>query len=324
MYEVWEEELFAANRWGRLQQWFKIKSDRAKVEYERLKELRDDALPLDESSKKIVEQIIALEICNWKLERSILDLCEAIGTKKPTETGIGHMASMTHDRWKKIWAYYLLLRDWLVGEEIRGYKTILRICDPDSKIRNHIFGLLVERSELKILYAERFCLYLEYMLAGSFKRSSIQATNHINSVKTIDKQIRKLEPKSEILKALNPVIYGEYYCYAGLELCHHKLFRRFDIILSSIGSNSWRTVMPRKGTDGLERAETLNRYLSPIESWISGKERKEIDSEISKRIYKSLGKRDNVKLFLASLLGSLLRSQQISARILAERRMKDS
>ena len=77
--------------------------------------------------------------------------------------------------------------------------------------------------------------------------------------------------------------------------------------------------MGRRATDGFERADLLEEYLSPIESWIGG-QRGERRSEVSQKIHRSLGRPDDVKIFLASLLVSLLRSQQLAARRLAESR----
>jgi hypothetical protein len=73
--ESWEDELFAGHRWGRFFFWFKIEHGRGKNEHSRLKNLWHKAQPPDKFSKRIIDQIIALEICNWKLEESILALC---------------------------------------------------------------------------------------------------------------------------------------------------------------------------------------------------------------------------------------------------------
>ena len=84
--------------------------------------------------------------------------------------------------------------------------------------------------------------------------------------------------------------------------------------------------MGKRGTDGFERAETLKKYLSPIESWINGQGKKKEgrENELSNRILLYLGKQGDVKIFLASLLVSLLRSQQLAAKKLAESRMKEA
>jgi hypothetical protein len=109
-----------------------------------------------------------------------------------------------------------------------------------------------------------------------------------------------------------------------LNLCGHKLFYRYDLITSSIGAEKWRAIMGRRATDGFKRAAFLEKYLSPIGSWLRDKNKKmkTRENKISKEIYKALGKSDNVKIFLASLLVSLLRAQQLAARKLAESRTK--
>lgn len=315
----WEKEVLAQHRWGRLFRWFKVDKDRPQRELARLRKLWEAAQPLDEACRSIVGQIVALEICNWNLEESILALCGAIGAKEPAKLGIGHMASMSEERWKKIWAYYLTLRNWLPADIASGYETLLRSCDPDKTIQNHILDLLRDRNELKELYVERLCLCLEFWLGGHLPPNSAQMKAHEAPVLTVEKEIKKRDPKTQILNAFQ--LEGD----GKVNLCHHKLFRRYDIIVSSIGAGKWRAVMPVKGTEGLKRAETLAKFLSPIEAWIdSGEKRERKEEELFTRIHRLLGKPDEAKLFLASLLSSLLRSQQLAARKLAEERKKES
>ena len=106
-----------------------------------------------------------------------------------------------------------------------------------------------------------------------------------------------------------------------LNPCHHKLFRRYDIILSSIGVGKWRDAIPQRGTDGLQRAEDLEKFLAPIESWVDGKRRSpNADGKMRGEIGDRLGNISNEKRFLASLMVSLLRSQQAAAEQRAQRR----
>lgn len=320
MREVWEEELLAGHRWGRLFQWFKEESDKPAEEHISLKKLWDKAQPIEESSRGVMEQIIALEICNWNLEDSILALCEAIGAKKPAKKGIGHMASVTEERWKKIWAYYFTLRNWLPCETKCGYQTLLKICDPHEAIQNHILSMLGDRNELKELYVERFCLCLERWLGGYPSSDSAQMKTHDAAVSAIEREIKKIDPESQVVHELVLKSDGD----GRLNPCNHKAFRRYDLIISSIGAGKWRAAMGRRGTDGFERANTLEKYLSPIELWIHNKGREGEGNELSDKIHKLLGKPDDVKIFLASLLISLLRSQQLAARKLAESRVEKS
>lgn len=93
--EAWGEEVQARHRWGQ-------HGEKANAEHSRLKPLWDMIQPVDESTRQIANQIIALEICNWNLEESILALCAAIGSKEPAAMAIGHLASVTDDRWKEV------------------------------------------------------------------------------------------------------------------------------------------------------------------------------------------------------------------------------
>lgn len=142
---------------------------------------------------------------------------------------------------------------------------------------------------------------------------------HEGAVSVIDKEIKELDPESRVLHELALKSDGD----GRLQPCNHKAFHRYDIIISSIGAGKWRAVMLRRGTDGLDKARTVEEYLAPIETWISGKGKEEEGTELCSKIHTSLGEPDHEKIFLASLLVSLLRSQQIAARMLAESRAKE-
>ncbi|MFX0080939.1 MAG: hypothetical protein ACFE94_04225 [Candidatus Hodarchaeota archaeon] len=320
----WEREFLAGHRWGRLKLWFpenRISLDSEKVtsELAHLKNLWNKVQPLDNSGKDILKSIIALEVCNWNLEKSILSICKAIGEKKSPALPIGHLNSITSERWKNLWAYYLTLRNWLPFDRVNGYELLQDFCDPAKLVRRKIFELLGERSRLKELYVERICLLFEFWLGGYWTERHPQIIAHYAAVRAIEEEILKKDPQSQILKAMK--FDGD----GRLNPCHHKAFRRYDIIISSIGAGKWRATMPRKGIDGLERAYLLNRYLVAIESWIKGnKENNEQDEDkLFEKIQFVLGEPDDTKIFLASLLISLLRPQQMAAKHLAEKRIKN-
>ena len=97
----WERELLADHRWGRMKKWFPNRpelweEERAAREHARLRELWSRAQPLDKSCEETLNAVMALEICNWNLEQSILGLCRAIGTKQPPHLRIGHGYSIAH------------------------------------------------------------------------------------------------------------------------------------------------------------------------------------------------------------------------------------
>ncbi|HIJ64707.1 MAG TPA: hypothetical protein HPP77_02045 [Candidatus Hydrogenedentes bacterium] len=307
--EPWEDEIFYGHRSG----W---DEGRAKEEHTRLRQLWDPVRPLDESCTGVVDQIMALEICNWNLEESLMALCGAIGVKQRAAVGIGHMASMSEERWRRIWAYYLSCRNWLPCDIPSGYEYLLSVCDPDKTVHGHVAELLGERTPLKELYVERFCLCIGFWLGGFYPKDSAQATAYGAAVRSLEDAIREQDPDGAML---------DIYQHEGggiLNLCHHKLFRRYDIILSSIGVAKWRGAMPTRGTDGFERAALLERYLSPIEAWLgtSRDQSTPAGNGLHDRIHRLLGGIDPAKRFLASLLVSLLRCQQLAARKRAESR----
>ena len=305
--EAWEDEVFYGHRWG-------PHGEKAPEEHARLTELWDAAQPFPTDYRKTLDDIIALEICNWNLEKSILEFCSAVGEKRPTGIPIGHMASVSPERWRKVWAYYLAIRAWLPSEGRAAYAPLLEMCDPDKVVQSHVSGLLGDRTELKELCVERFCRCLEFWLGGFFPRESAQAKAHNAAVSALEEEIRKRDPQGQILNAMKGEGDGR------LQPCGHKAFRRYDIILSSIGTGKWRAAMPMRGTDGFDRAATLEEYLLPIEKWIEGSTCGE--GALAEDIQARLGARDGAKVFLASLLVSLLRSQQLVSRQLAESRSK--
>jgi len=231
---------------------------------------------------------------------------------------------MSQDRWKRIWAYYAVLRKWLAADDrTSGYGSLLSLCDPDRQSEAHIVAWLGDRTLLKALYVERVCLFLEFAFhRKGFPKDSVQVRTHAAAASVLEDEIKANNPDDTLLKAITFTLYEGFVCYAGLELCHHKLFRRLDIIISSIGAECWREAMPRRGTDGFERAKLLESYLSPIEGWIKGVGEKAEGNSVAEGIMNNLGEQDDTKVFLTSLLVSLLRAQQIAARIRAKSQSK--
>lgn len=325
--EDWEQEFFADHRWGRSRRWLPDRPDlwnaeRAASEHAKLNELWDRIKPLDKSSKEILNAITALEICNWNLEESILSLCEAIGSRRPPRLRIGHSRSITEERWRRVWAYYLTLRRWLpTTGRFTGYDALLGLCDPEGEVQDHVLGMLGESSELKRLYVERFCKNLEFWVGGFFPEGSPQRRSYDAAVEGLEEEIGKLDPDPEILEWMR-LDGGRGW----IEICHHKAFRRFDIQISSIGAGRWRGALLPKGSDGISRAETLEEYLLPIEDWLKGSKAppEPPNTVIYERIQSYLGEPDDTKRFLASLLASLLRSQLIPARERALKREEQS
>jgi len=191
------------------------------------------------------------------------------------------------------------------------------VCDPDGMVQKHVLNMLSNSTELKQLYVERFCLNLEYWLGAFYPEKSPQMKAYEAAVQKLEDEISKLDPNSEMLEWMR--LDGRR---GWIEICHHKAFKRFDIHISSIGSGEWREAMPLSGIDGLERAETVEKYLFAIEAWINDVETSQNapDKALFQSIHELLGENDDTKMFLASLLVSLLRPQQLAARKRAERR----
>jgi hypothetical protein len=311
--ELWEREVLAGHRWGR-------HGDQAAArELARLRARWARIQSVGETVRPIAEQIAALEICNCDLEESILALCAAIASGQPARRGIGHRRAISARRWQQIWAYDAVLRDWLAADgPPHGYGVLLALCDPNGETRQHVRALLGERTERKALYAERLCLLIEFSLYDHFPPGSAQLQAHTAAAAALEEALQTYAPDPGLVNAMHLAEDHGYACYPGLELCHHKLFRRLDILISSIGAERWRGAMPRRGTDGFDRAALLDRYLAPIERWIDG-QAEDGEDELARQIRVALGAGDDTKRFLAAFLVSVLRAQGKSARQRAER-----
>jgi hypothetical protein len=300
---MWEREIEA--RWS-------SRGEEGREERARLSTLWDAAAPLSEEAEAVLEQILGLSSCNWQLEAHIMGLCEAIGRLEPDPEVMGHRRSITDERWLRVAAYYLALRSWLPLAWRSAYPAMLAAVDPDGETAAHVRELLGERTPLKELYVERFCLAMEWCCVGGlYPVGSAQGIAHTGAVQAIERAIRQRDPDGDLLEHLEDDGMG------ALEPCHHKAFRRYDIVISSIGEGRWRGGMPARGSDGYERAALHERYLVPLENWLEG--RGPGETEFAGEIHHRLGRRDDERRFLAALLASLLRLQQRQSHEIARR-----
>ncbi|MDY7010959.1 MAG: hypothetical protein SVV80_09450 [Planctomycetota bacterium] len=307
--EEWKREVMAAHRWRCLGE------DAAKNETDRLDAFRAAAGSLTPMQQAVLAQVIGPEICNWALFETISRVCSIIGRGQPDSQGTGHIATVTPERWRRIWAYYLTCRQWLAVavRPVSGYRALLELCDPQGIIQRHIEQLLGQRDRAKELYVERFCICLEAWLddlpgQGRPRRLALEA-----AARSLEEHILAVESPPRV-----PFDMIRLDDHSILQPCHHKLFRRYDIILSSIGDGKWRKSMPKRGTDGASRADELEPYLDALEHWVGGDE-SAADHSPASDLYPRLGQPDNFKRFAVALLASLLRAQQITARNKAEK-----
>ncbi|MFX1428412.1 MAG: hypothetical protein ACFFBE_18300, partial [Promethearchaeota archaeon] len=207
MLKDWEKEFLAGHRWGRLKAWFPknhlLDDSTVSSKLTHLRTLWNKIQPLDDACENILKSILALEICNWNLEESILNICKAIGEKRTPTIPIGHLDSITIERWKRLWAYYLALRNWLLFQRINSYEVLQNLCDPGGLVMRKISNLLGERNQLKELYVERLCLLFEFWLGGqSTIEKKHQLVAHHAAVKAIEEEILKEDPENDILVAM--------------------------------------------------------------------------------------------------------------------------
>ena len=305
----WEQKVLASYRWGRYSE------ATARDELARLRPLYDAVAPLNDTHAQILGHVLALEVCNWRLEGSIIDLCGAIGTAQVPANPVGHKASVTDDRWIKIWAYYLALRDWLPGPLPplhRGYQALLAQCDPGREAQTWAETMLGDKTDLKALYVELFCLGFQELIEGDWGSAPLRYVQAMANWHAREQVIEQIQEHDGDDRLVNAITRGNF------QPCHHKLFRHLDIVISSIGAGKWRGAMPRRGMDGFGRADILETHLDPMKTWLEGTQPGK--DQIAAEIHRLLGQRDETKAFLIALFISLLRAQQQAARERADKR----
>lgn len=297
------------SEWKEALNWFYSNKEIKANELQKLDKLWMKAQPTTSSELYIVSQITWLSRCNWNLEPSINSLIKAIGKGERSKLRIGHNYSITEDRWKKVWAYYLTLKQWLhVQGRYTGIPSLLDYCDPEHTIRSQIVDLLGKKTKLKELYVELFSYFFEFQLMGKNHPSdSAKSIATKSAVESLNNDIKKFEYDKMILAAvqINPETLSEGKL-RWYEVCHHKFFRRCDMIISSIGENEWRGVFKERGSEREELQELFFRYSKALEWWISDYEGTD---DFSKTICEFLGQQTSKKIFQISLLNAFLKGQ---------------
>ncbi len=290
--KLWEDEIKARHRWGRY-------PELVNGEIDKLQLLWNGIDSHNENYHKLVEQIISLEVCNWRFKKSASELTRAIGKLTPLPYEIGHMSSVNQERKRKILTYYLSLQYWLSKSQIRDYfeqrecvSPTLSIFEDGSITRDLVETKLGESTELKILLVERLCLRLKNKLNGFYPDGSVSKRIVDSSKEFIDTEIAKFNCDKRFIDAID--------C-GGLEFCHHKFFRRLDILIESIGAGKWRDKSTQTKDDGLRLSKEIDEITEPLVEWLDNR-----DSEFDS----ILGKRQPDKAFLVSLFVSLLTAQK--------------
>ena len=287
------------NYWLQALEWIFPDEDEKEEKKQRLLGLWNISQPLTDDELSLIRQIIDISHCNWNL-KSILDsLIESIRKSTHSQLRIGHQYSITDERWKKGWAYYFALKKWLPRIGWTGISTMQTFCDPESVIDKHVQDLLGERTTLKELYVELFCHFFELQLLGLYPEDSITKDAVKTAKNLIIGEIKQLDYDETLLAAINLTYLNEDQDdrVAWFEVCHHKFFRRVDIILSSIGVNQWRGKMTVKGTDREELLVMIMKYNNILDTWL------EDESEV-----KTVGKHTPTQVFQTTLLNSHLKN----------------
>lgn len=266
------------------------------------------ALPMTDEDLFIIYQITSLSRCNWNLESSIKSIIKAVGKGKRGDLRIGHNYSITEDRWKKAWAYYFALKNWLpIKGRYNGLSVLLDYCDPTNSVQSHVVELLGKKSKLKQIYVELLCYRLEFLLMGRHPEDLIKVHATNAAINLLISEIQKLDYDEMILAAvqINPETFSDNKL-SWHEICHHKFFRRLDITLSSINGNEWRGIYKEKSSDKEDLLDLFLRYSLALEAWISNQDK---DDKFTKNIFALLDEHTNMKMFQVSLLTSFLKGQ---------------
>ena len=275
-------------------------------EMDQLEELWKKINNITEDQLYTIRQISWLSRCNWNLKTSLDSLIVAIGDGTKSDIRIGHNYSITEERWRKAWAYYLSLKKWLPsGGRYTGFDTMLRFCDPKGEIQNRINTMLGDTNRLKQQYVELFTYFLEFHIQGRHPDDSVQMFAKNSAIKSLNREIMKNKYDKMILAAVQirpeEISDGKLKWY---EICHHKFFRRCDITISSIGANEWRSVIPEKKRDVDELNILLSKYLTATELWLKGNSDEEM---FNNNIIRLLGKKNSIKNFQVHFLNSFLK-----------------
>jgi hypothetical protein len=286
----------AESEWREEVNWFYPDKETKIKEVQKLGKLWENAQPMTREELHAVRQITWLSRCNWNLEPSIRSLIEAIGRGNKAEMRIGHNFSITEDRWKKVWAYYLALKKWLPAlGQYTGIPVLLDFCDPNKTIQSHIIDLLGIKTKLKELYVELFSYSLEIHLMSGGPDDLKRLIARKSAVESLTNEIKTHKYDNMILAAVQPnpetLSDGKLRWF---EICHHKFFRRCDIILSSIGENEWRGTFKDKGSEREELQELFLRYSSVLDSWISNQDNYD---EFTKSNLELLGKHTSTNCY---------------------------
>jgi len=298
----------AESEWKGAVDWFYSDEEIKTKETQKLYKLWNKSQPMTDEELYAVRQITWLSRCNWNLEPSIKSLIEAIGKGENSNIRIGHNYSITKERWKRAWAYYLSLKKWLpIQGRYTGLTVLLEFCDPNKGIQSHIVELLGKKTKLKELYVELLCYFLEFQLMGRHPDDSTKILAINAAIEFLNNEVKKYDYDEMILAAvqINPEVQSEGKL-RWYEICHHKFFRRCDIILSSIGENEWRGTFKEKSSDREELKAFLLGYSLTLEAWISNQD---INDEFTINIHELLGKQTTKKLFQVSLLNAFLKGQ---------------
>ena len=303
----------AQSEWKKAVNWFYSDEEINTKETQKLNTLWEKAQPLTDKELFTVRQITSLSRCNWNLELSIQSLIEAIGKGEEAKIRIGHNYSITNDRWKKAWAYYFTVKSWLpIQGKYTGIPVLMDFCDPNKTIRSHILNLLGKNTKLKELYVELFSYSLEFHLLGRHPDDKAKISAIKAAVDSLINEVTKNDHDKMILAAvqINPAepSEGKLRWY---EVCHHKFFRRCDVILSSIGKNKWRGKFEEKSSEKKDLQELLLNFSLTLESWISNHY---INDEFTKKIIELLGEHTSKKLFQVNLLNAFLKGQRETIR----------
>ena len=180
------------SEWKEAVNWFYSDEEIKTKEMQRLNKLWEEAQPMTDKELYAVRQITWLSRCNWNLEPIIKSLIDAIRKERNSNMRIGHNHSITNDRWKKVWAYYLSLKKWLpIQGRYTGLTVFLEFCDPDEVIQSRIVELLGKKTKLKEIYVELFCYFLESKLMGRHPDDSTKLLATNAAVEFLNNEVKK-------------------------------------------------------------------------------------------------------------------------------------
>lgn len=236
-------------------------------------------------SPEVVQTAVMARYCciyHDDFPRNFLDSCRAVGRLSPLPLRLCHHISP--ERWEAAHEYIAGVRAWLDGYEPRQFARSFHL--PDS-MAAWVHSLLGERSAVKHALAERamavlvgqFYLNVRFMVVADsdedldeaeYRRFDglVRRADRVHYASLIGEDGRPTTP--ELPPGHPDAEEVDRHLTLDRPPCVQKVFRYWEIILSSVGVVKWRGAVPGGGRSRADYEQEFAAYLSAAAEWASG------------------------------------------------------